>query len=205
MSVEVPRLTVDPGTVLRNPVTGELGRPLELGAERLVAELVALPGGAVAGPHRHPRQTERFEVLHGVMGVRRGDERFELRAGQEATVDPGLVHDWWNAGPGELRARVTVTPPGTFVEMIGAVWGLAVLGRTDAKGKPGLLDTALLLEAFGQDIVFERPPEPVQRLIARLLAPVARRRGRSVTDPRLLRAAIAPASAWPAAPPPVPA
>src|SRR5690606_5813676 len=100
-------------------------------------EMLALPGGAVAGPHVHPAQEERFEVIEGVMGYRRGDDRGELRAGDLMSVPAGVVHDWWNAGDGDLRARVEVTPSGSFVAMIGAVWGLAVIGRTNAKGMPG--------------------------------------------------------------------
>ena len=91
------------------------------------------------------------------------------------SVPAGVVHDWWNAGQRNLRARVTVTPPGSFAAMIGAVWGLAVLGRTTPKGIPRLLDAALLAEAFGQDIVFERPPRSVQRALAITVAPIARR------------------------------
>ena len=187
-----------PGTTLHNPVTGEYGRLLEHTEERFVGEMIAVPGGAVAGPHRHPRLEEHFEVLGGVLGYRRGDERGELRAGEQMTVAPGVVHDWWNAGEANLHARVTVTPAGSFGDLIGAVWGLGVLGRTNAKGMPGPLDGALLAEAFGDDIVFEKPPEWVQRAFVRLVAPIARARGRSVTDKAVLEASIVPPERWPA-------
>src|SRR5215207_7718257 len=186
------------GTVLHNPVTGEYARVVEHTEERAVGELLAVPGAAVAGPHLHPAQEERFEVLDGLMGYRRGDERGELRAGESVTVPAGVVHDWWNAGDGDLRARVTVAPPGLFAAMIGAVWGLAVAGRTNAKGMPGLVDAALLAEAFGDEIVFERPPRVVQRALAVTVAPIARRRGRSVTR-EVMRAAIVTPEQWPAA------
>jgi quercetin dioxygenase-like cupin family protein len=184
------------GTVMHNPVTGEYARVVEHTTERAVGELLAVPGGAVAGPHRHPGQEERFEVVDGVMGYRIADQRGELRSGGAVTVAPGVVHDWWNAGEGDLRARVTVTPPGLFAAMIGAVWGLAVAGRSNAKGMPKLVDAALLAEAFANEIVFERPPAAVQRALAGTVAPIARRRGRSVTGD-ILRAAIVPATRWP--------
>jgi hypothetical protein len=100
------------------------------------------------------------------------------------------------SGEDDLRARVTLTPPGLFAGMIGAVWGLAVLGRTNAKGMPKLADAALLAETFANEIVFERPPRAVQRALAVTVAPIARRRGRSVTG-ETMRAAIVPAAQWP--------
>jgi len=184
------------GTVLHNPVSGEYARVVEHTAEHVVGELLAVPGAAVAGPHFHPGQHERFEVLDGIMGYRCADDRGELRVGGSVAVPPGVVHDWWNAGDGDLRARVTVVPPGRFAAMIAAVWGLAVVGRTNAKGMPGPVDAALLAEAFGDEIVFARPPRAVQRALARTVAPIARRRGRSVTDD-VLRAAIIPSDRWP--------
>jgi quercetin dioxygenase-like cupin family protein len=191
------RTTFPAGTVLHNPVTGEYGRIVEHTAERGVGEMVAVPGGAVPGAHTHPGQDEHFEVVEGVLGYRRGDERGELRAGESMTVPKGVVHDWWNAGDGWLRARVTVTPAGSFIAMIGAVWGLGVLGRTNAKGMPRLLDAALLAEAFGDEIVFERPPRAVQRALVAAVAPLARRRGHSVTDPDVVRAAVVAPETWP--------
>lgn len=193
------RATFPPGTVLHNPVTGEYGRVVEHTAERVIGELIAVPGAAVAGPHLHPDQHEHFQVLDGLLGYRRGDERGELRPGETVTVPAGVVHDWWNASETNLRARVTVSPPGSFAGMIAAVWGLAVLGRTNAKGMPKLLDGALLAEAFGGEVVFERPPQWVHRALAATVAPVARRSGRSVTSDDVLRAAIVGADQWPAA------
>ena len=200
LSASEVRAAFTPGTVLHNPVTGEYGRIVEHTAERGVAEMVATPGGAVAGAHLHPGQDERFEVLEGIMGYRRGEERGELGRGESVTVPAGVVHDWWNAGDSNLEARVTVTPPGLFAAMVGAVWGLAVLGRTNAKGMPGILDAALLAEAFGDELVFERPPRAIQRMLVATVAPIARRRGRSVTGDDVIRAAIVVPERWPATP-----
>jgi hypothetical protein len=61
---------------------------------------------------------------------------------------------------------------------------------------PKLADAALLAETFADEIVFERPPRAVQRALAVTIAPIVRRRGRSVTD-ATMRAAIVPAAEWP--------
>jgi hypothetical protein len=62
---------------------------------------------------------------------------------------------------------------------------------------PGPIDAALLAEAFGDEIVFERPPRTVQQALVRTVAPIARRRGRSLTR-EVMRAAIIPPDRWPA-------
>jgi quercetin dioxygenase-like cupin family protein len=89
LSSEVMRLLFPAGTVLHNSVTGEYARVVEHTEQRAVGELLAVPGAAVAGPHRHPAQEERFEVVDGVMGYRLGDHRGELRNGEAVTVAPG--------------------------------------------------------------------------------------------------------------------
>jgi quercetin dioxygenase-like cupin family protein len=122
------------GTVMHNPVAGEYARVVEHTDERAVGELLAVPGAAVAGPHFHPAQEERFEVVDGVLGYRLGDRRGELRRGEAVTLPAGVVHDWWNAGEGNLRARVAVTPRGLFAAMIGAVWVWPSLGAPTPKG-----------------------------------------------------------------------
>ncbi len=62
---------------------------------------------------------------------------------------------------------------------------------------PGLLDAALIAEAFGDEIVFERPPRAIQRALVATVAPIARRRGRSVTGDEVIRAAIVAPEQWP--------
>ena len=91
LSASEVRAAFPPGTVLHNPVTREYGLTVEHTAERGVAEMVATPGGAVAGAHLHPAQDERFEVLEGAMGYRRGEERRELGPGEAITVPRGVM------------------------------------------------------------------------------------------------------------------
>ena len=60
-----------------------------------------------------------------------------------------------------------------------------------------LLVLVLLAEAFGGEIVFERPPAFVQKALARTVAPLVRARGRSVTGDDVVRAAIVDPARWP--------
>ena len=113
------------------------------------------------------------------------------------TVPAGTHHDWWNAGDEVCHPPVTVTPPGSFQDMIGAVWGLAAQGRTNDYGAPKPLDGILLAEAFADDAVILKPPPVVQKILARVAAPLISATGRPVNSHEVQQAASRPES-WPA-------
>lgn len=179
------------GEVWENPVTGERAAILELPGHnperRAVAELVARAGARVVGEHRHPAIVERFTVLDGELTVQRDGTTGILRKGETATIEPGIWHDWWNAGAQDARVRVEVTPGERFAHMIETFFGLARLGHTDAKGMPNLWQLALSAREFSDVVVFRSPPPAVQRALFGVLAPIARWRGYRATYPQLSR------------------
>lgn len=192
-----PRRLDRAGDVIENPMTGEravvLESPDETGGERYVALLHVSPGGAVAGEHHHPYTDERFLVLDGELGVRRDGRDLIARAGDELEIKAGVVHDWWNAGDGEAKVLIEISPPGRFMEMIGTIFALARSGETDSKGMPKILQGSLLAKEFDDMIRFSSPPRIVQRVVFGALAPIARLRGyrgsrdygeRERTDPK---------------------
>jgi mannose-6-phosphate isomerase-like protein (cupin superfamily) len=182
------------GTWFRNPATGEIARlnvaPAETDGRRLEADLWLQPGAAVVGAHVHGLFSERFEVVTGEVGFRLGDDERVAGAGDPAiTVPVGTVHDWWNAGPGIARVRVTVEadpdapghPATRFAESIEVLFSLGALGRVDAKGLPGPLWLAAIAREYRDVVRFVRPPAVVQAMLFGPLAALARRTGR---DPR---------------------
>src|SRR5437870_13892294 len=90
------------GEVWENPVTGERGEILELPYKnpegRASVEMTAVVGARVAGEHRHSALVERFTVLEGELTFKLDGQTSILREGQSAVIEPGLWHDWWNAG-----------------------------------------------------------------------------------------------------------
>jgi hypothetical protein len=68
---------IHPGDRLENPITGEAlvfhRTSAETDGESVVVETIVRPRGFLAAAHVHPHQTERFEVLEGVLGLRVGD------------------------------------------------------------------------------------------------------------------------------------
>ena len=77
-------------------------------------------------------------MLEGSLGVSLDGERSTLEPGEAVEVAPGRWHDWWNAGDstrggagrGDARRSVHRGDPDLF--------GLAVDGKTNAKGMPQL-------------------------------------------------------------------
>ena len=195
------------GDVYENRVTGERAVVLrgdeDGDGQSALVHLAVQPHGAVAGEHVHPRVRERFRVVSGELGLRLDGREATLTAGQEATAEPGVPHDWWNAGDGVADVLVEISPPDPrFEQMIATLFGLANAGRTNAKGMPDPLQLALIGREFGDVIRFTRPPAWAQKLAFAVLGAVGRARGkrgvypeylhphgRAVPDPAVLAAA----------------
>jgi len=170
------------GDFYENRVTGERGVVLrgdeDAAGDSGVVHLTVKPGGALVGEHVHPRLQETFRVVSGTLGTRIDGVERTLPAGAEATVPPGMPHDWWNAGDDEASVIVELSPMDPrFETMIATLWGLANAGRTNAKGLPGPLQLALVGREFSDVIRFTKPPAVVQRLLFGVLGALGRLRG----------------------------
>ena len=84
----------------------------------------------IAPLHLHHGDDEAWYVLEGTLGFVRGDERLEAPAGSAVLVPRGVVHTFWNAGPGGARYVIVMTPriaaliaalhePGAFDDLPG--------------------------------------------------------------------------------------
>ena len=166
------------GDQIENPVTGERlvfqETAAETNGERVVFETIVQPGGFVAAAHLHPFQTEHFEVLAGTLGMRRGKEKVELRAGETVEVGPGTPHKFWNAGDDEVRCTCTVTPALQFERLIATMYSLAAAGKTNKKGMPNPLRLAVIANHHFDDVRLPRIPQSLQKLGLVLGAPAGR-------------------------------
>ena len=194
-----------PGDVYENPVTGEraitrVGEE-ESGGELAIADLYVSPGGAVAGEHTHPGIEEVFTVVRGRVGFRVDGREGVAGPGQRLVVPPGVAHYWWNAGNEE--AHVVVELRGErrllegFVTMLSNIFGLARDGKTDAKGRPHLLQAALLARQFDEVIRFVEPPRAAQKILFGALAPVARLLGYRAVYPGYGPSGFVEVEPWP--------
>jgi quercetin dioxygenase-like cupin family protein len=169
------------GDRLENPVTGEVlvfhRTAAETGGESVLVETIVRPDGFVAATHVHPHQTERFEVLEGLVGLRVGDK--ELLAGPRdvAIVPPGTAHRFWNAGEHEARFLCEVRPALAFESLIETMFALAAEGKTNRKGLPNPLRLAVIAKAHFDTVRLPFPPAALQRFGLALAAPIGRALG----------------------------
>ena len=172
---------ITPGQTLENPVTGErftfTDTAASTGGELLAFELALRPGGAVPVPHVHPIQTERFEVVAGLMRFRLGLRRRLAGPGDVVEVPPGVSHSFANVGCGEAMMEVEVTPALVMEDMFREVVGMAQAGRMNRRGLPrNLLDLASLARRY-DDEAHAPMPRRLQRFLLAPLVALARRRG----------------------------
>ena len=190
------RTPIKVGEVWENPVTREratiLERPWDNPAGRGTAELTALVGARVMGEHRHPALVEQFTVLEGELTVKRDGQTSILRRGETAVIEPGVWHDWWNAGDRDARVRVEVTPGERFRAHDRDLLRPRAARAHRRQGHAVSAAAALTAREFSDVIVFRSPPLAVQRALFGALAPVARWRGYRATYPQLSRIVLAP-------------
>jgi len=178
------------GEVYVNPASGEravirVGTE-ETGGSRLVVDLYLRPGGGMTGKHYHPAMTERFSVVNGSITFTIDGVQRVAKPGETVEILPGTVHDFWNPGDAETVARVEVEPGARFMEMIKNGFGLAQDGKTDAKGRPNLLQISLFAQEFADVIRYVEPPPAAQKVMFAVLAPIARRLGYRGSYPEYL-------------------
>ena len=78
----------------------------------------------------------------------------------------------WNAGEEEARVRWETWPSlktGLFYETLAR---LAEEGRSVTAGKPNLLQMAMLMAEYDQEVRLVKPPRVLQKIVMWLLAPV---------------------------------
>jgi mannose-6-phosphate isomerase-like protein (cupin superfamily) len=157
---------IQPGQTLVNAVTGEqltfLRTSAQTDGEYVLLECAVAPNGAVASAHVHPIQEERFEIVSGELGMRRGRERLVATAGDVVVVEPGTAHKFWNAGDEEVRFRCEIRPALAFEELIETMFGLAADGKTNRKGLPNPLRMAVIAKAYRDVIRLPFPPPWMQ-------------------------------------------
>jgi quercetin dioxygenase-like cupin family protein len=179
---------IRPGERLENPVTGEAlvfrRTAAQTDGESVLVETIVRPHGFVAAAHVHPHQTERFEILAGVLGLRIGDKELLAEPGAVAVVAPGTPHRFWNAGEDEARFLCEVRPALRFESLIETMFALAAEGKTNRSGMPNPLRLAVIAQAHFDTVRLPVPPAAIQRAALAVGAPLGKALGYGETRTR---------------------
>jgi mannose-6-phosphate isomerase-like protein (cupin superfamily) len=169
------------GDRLENPVTGEVlvfhRTSADTDGEAVLIETIVRPDGFVAAAHVHPHQTERFEVLEGVLGLRVGDRELLAEPGDVAVVPAGTPHRFWNAGNRDARFLCEVRPALQFESLIETMFSLAAAGKTNSRGMPNPLRLAVIARAHFDTVRLPFPPSALQRTALAVAAPLGKALG----------------------------
>jgi quercetin dioxygenase-like cupin family protein len=190
---------INVGQTIENQVTGERLTFIETAASThgayVLVECAVRPGGIVAAGHIHPHQSERFEVIEGVIGLKVGRETVVAEAGDVVVVEPGTVHRFWNDGDVEARFVCEVRPALAFESLIETMFNLAADGKTNRKGMPNPFRLAVIAKAHFDDVRLPFPPAFLQRAGLALGAPFGRALGFEATyEPSAPSGELSPAT-----------
>jgi quercetin dioxygenase-like cupin family protein len=181
--------TIPETRVFENPTSGErIVIPASAtgpGGSLLTWQLFLAPGGRVPGTHAHPRQEERFTVLDGRMRFRVGWRRRTAGAGETVTVKPGKVHSFANAGAGTAHVLVETRPALAMTALLETAAALARDAQAAGRRFPRLVDLALFLREFEQELKVPYLPAALVRLVTRPITRLAVARGLDVRYRRL--------------------
>lgn len=166
------------GDTIENPIIGErvtfLKTSAETDGEMVLIETAVTPNGFVAAEHIHPFQSERFEILEGVVEFKLDGEIVVARAGDVVMVEAGAAHQFRNVGEEEVRFLTEVCPALAFEAFLETMFGLAAEGKTNANGMPNPFRLAVIMNERFDLVRLPFPPAWVQKTGLALASPLGR-------------------------------
>ena len=137
------------GDVLENPITKERVIFLETSAstnnELLRMEAFNLADGYNKVYHLHPTQTERHEVISGMMGITMADVDYYLHPGESLLMPKNVPHKFWKASEEPIHFITEFRPAFDTEVFIETYIALARDGKSNSKGAPPLLQFFVIL------------------------------------------------------------
>jgi Cupin domain len=153
---------------------------LAFGPDRLAIRRTLPPGTGKTAPHLHHEDAlERFTLLEGGATAKVGKETHRLSAGDVLDIPRATSHVHPHTGPGETATLEHVIEPcPAFPRVYFPSWLKWLAdGRVDGQDEPTFLGIMAVIATANGDSWVAGPPSAAQKALARLLAPVANRRG----------------------------
>jgi quercetin dioxygenase-like cupin family protein len=171
------------GDEIVNPRNGE--RMVFRTLTRELAEIETWnPPTATREPeHVHPHQEQRFRVLAGTERLSISGRERDFGPGESFSIPAGTPHHHWNQGKEEVHWIQYFTPALNIAAFFETYFALARDGKLDERGMPTLLQLAVMVPAFAEEIRPTNPPWPLLKATSTVIAPLARLRGYRATHP----------------------
>ena len=149
----------------------------EISPEVLRYEICFRPRAILTREHVHRHQIERHEVVSGRLRLRVDGAVQTLTEGQAVVVPAGVRHAILPADEREVRMLFELRPALRWETLIETAGRLSEQRRRNWRGYVNPLLLALLAIEYRSEIYATRPPVPVQDVLLRPLAGLARRLG----------------------------
>lgn len=166
------------GDVIDNPLTGERfvvhKSAGETNGELLEGDVHVAAHAAGPPDHVHPVCEERFKMISGRMRIKIDGEQRTVAAGDEVVISPGTAHKFWNDGEEEAAFHLEVRPALRVEVFLETLFGLARDGKTSKSGEPNLLQVAVLMREYSEELRAAFPPPIVQTALLGVVAPIGR-------------------------------
>lgn len=169
--------------IIANPVTKEYGAAVLVknkhGKEVLQGLGIIPPASVGPPPHIHPSYDETFTVLEGSFDFLLNGKTLRIGEGETIVVKKGTAHTFKPAATDSVCSfLLEADPPGKLNEVIRTIWGLALDGKTNAKGQPKDFWQGIAIgHELADDTLFVSPPPFVQKLLFKWFGKTATKRG----------------------------
>jgi hypothetical protein len=127
--------------------------------------------------HIHPRQESGAEVSGGELVFEVEGDRRVVVPGESITIPAGAVHRFWNEGDEDAHSIQTFRPALKTAAFFELLFQLSAEDKLDAKGMPKLLQLAVMVPEYSNEIRPAKPPWPVLWVLTAVLGPIAKARG----------------------------
>jgi quercetin dioxygenase-like cupin family protein len=166
------------GDEIVNPRTGQRIVFIETGDEnggrRVQIGSYNPPSPPLEPEHVHPFQESGVRVNSGFLRFRINGEERSVGPGESVTIPAGVPHHFWNDGHEEAHSVQWFRPALKTDRFFESLFGLAQDGKLNEKGLPPLLQLAVMVPFFGDEVRLTSPPWAVQRVVFGALAPFGR-------------------------------
>jgi hypothetical protein len=165
------------GQEISNPRTGQRMKFVELDPGLLRIDSVS-PASSEREPlHVHPKQESGAELLSGSLVFEVDGVQRRLEPGDSIAIPADTPHRFWNDGEQDAHWSGYFRPALASAEFFETLFALAGEDKLDAKGMPRSLQLAVMVPEFAEEIRPSSSPWPLLRVVAAILAPLARARG----------------------------